>query len=132
MTGGPDARLPDQLDLHSPEGASWFRLVQSIAGQPDDDPLLANPLVAQQVAASLTDAFLLATLTDDPSATAEDGLAWIEWTRDALALPGLASFGFGPDQAAEAVAKAARASSMQGNPVVLSTEELTRIYLAAL
>ena len=71
-------------------------------------------------------------LTDDPSATAEDGLAWIEWTRDALALPGLASFGFGPDQAAEAVAKAARASSMQGNPVVLSTEELTRIYLAAL
>ena len=67
VTGGPDARLPDQLDLHSPEGASWFRLVRSIAGQPDDDPLLANPLVAQQLAASLTDAFLLATLTDDPS-----------------------------------------------------------------
>ncbi len=66
VTGLPDASIPDQLDLRSPEGSSWFRLVQSIAGQPDDDPLLANPLVAEQLAASLTDAFLLAAITDDP------------------------------------------------------------------
>jgi AraC-like DNA-binding protein len=67
VTGRPDATIPDQLDLHSPEGASWFRLVQSIAGQPTDDPLLANPLIAQQLAGSLTDAFLLAAVPDDPA-----------------------------------------------------------------
>ncbi|MDY6811029.1 MAG: AraC family transcriptional regulator [Actinomycetota bacterium] len=65
VTGLPDAPIPDQIDLRSPEGASWFRLVQSIAGQPDDDPLLANPLIAEQLAGSLTDAFLLAAITDD-------------------------------------------------------------------
>ncbi|MCF3939142.1 AraC family transcriptional regulator [Gordonia sp. Z-3] len=65
VTGQPDTSIPDQLDLRSPEGASWFRLVQSIAGQPADDPLLANPLVAEQLAGSLTDAFLLAAVPDD-------------------------------------------------------------------
>ncbi|MEE3848799.1 AraC family transcriptional regulator [Gordonia sp. LSe1-13] len=64
--GGPDVTIPDQLDLRAPAGESWFRLVRSIAAQPADDPLLANPLVAEQLAASLTDAFLLAALPDDP------------------------------------------------------------------
>ncbi|MFW0784305.1 AraC family transcriptional regulator [Gordonia sp. CPCC 206044] len=67
VTGQADAEIPDQLDLRAPEGASWFRLVRSIAAQPDDDPLLSNPLVAEQLAGSLTDAFLLAALPDDPS-----------------------------------------------------------------
>lgn len=67
VTGRPDTAIPEQLDLHSPEGASWFRLVRSIAGQPADDPLLANPLIAEQLAGSLTDAFLLAAVPDDPA-----------------------------------------------------------------
>ncbi|MFW0796012.1 AraC family transcriptional regulator [Gordonia sp. CPCC 205515] len=67
VAGDPAATIPDQLDLHSPEGASWFRLVQTLAAQPTDDPLLANPLVAEQLAGSLTDAFLLAALPDDPA-----------------------------------------------------------------
>ncbi|WAC54817.1 AraC family transcriptional regulator [Gordonia sp. SL306] len=67
VTGLPDAHIPDQLDLRSPAGASWFRLVRSIAAQPADDPLLANPLVSEHLAASLTDAFLLAALPDDPA-----------------------------------------------------------------
>ncbi|MGV9714292.1 AraC family transcriptional regulator [Gordonia sp. NPDC003424] len=66
VAGSPDATIPDQLDLHSPAGASWFRLVQVLASQPADDPLLSNPLVAEQLAGSLTDAFLLAALPDDP------------------------------------------------------------------
>jgi alcohol dehydrogenase class IV len=73
-----------------------------------------------------------AWLTGDPGATAEDGLAWIEQTRDALGIPGLAEHGLGADRAEEVVAKAARASSMQGNPVVLSPAELTGVYRAAL
>lgn len=57
-----DVVLPDQLDLAIPEVASWFRLVRSVADQPADDPLLANPLVAEHLAASLTDALLVAVL----------------------------------------------------------------------
>lgn len=68
VTGNPDATIPDQLDLHSPAGASWFRLVQSLAAQPTDDPLLGNPLVAEQLAGSLTDAFLLAAIPDEDPA----------------------------------------------------------------
>lgn len=67
VAGDPAATIPDQLDLHSPQGASWFRLVQTLAAQPTDDPLLGNPLVAEQLAGSLTDAFLLAALPDDPA-----------------------------------------------------------------
>ncbi|RPA12245.1 AraC family transcriptional regulator [Gordonia sp. OPL2] len=66
VASGSDMQIPDQVDLRSPEGASWFRLVQSIASQPADDPLLGNPLVAEQLAGSLTDAFLLAALPTDP------------------------------------------------------------------
>lgn len=71
-------------------------------------------------------------LTGHSSASAEDGLAWIEATRELLDVPGLSAYGLGPDQAAEIVAKSARASSMQGNPVVLSEDELARVYAAAL
>ena len=59
-------------------------------------------------------------------------LHWIEHTCGVLEVPTLAAYGLGPGDAAEVVAKAARASSMAGNPVELSTEELTEIYLAAL
>ncbi len=62
ISGDTDAQIPGQVDLSRPEAASWFRLVRSVATQPADDPLLANPLVADQLAASLTDAFLLAAL----------------------------------------------------------------------
>jgi alcohol dehydrogenase class IV len=73
-----------------------------------------------------------AWLTGDPAASAEDGIDWIERTCSALGIPGLAVHGLGPDQADEVVAKSARASSMQGNPVALGPEQLARIYLAAL
>ena len=71
-------------------------------------------------------------LTGEPRATAEDGLAWIEATCALLGVPGLARHGLTADQAAEVVRAAARASSMQGNPVELGTDELTAIYLTAL
>ncbi len=73
-----------------------------------------------------------ACLTGHADASAEDGVHWIEHTCGVLEVPTLAAYGLGPGDAAEVVAKAARASSMAGNPVELSTEELTEIYLAAL
>ncbi|MGB8020613.1 MAG: iron-containing alcohol dehydrogenase [Candidatus Nanopelagicales bacterium] len=71
-------------------------------------------------------------LTGDPAATAADGLAWIEQTVGLLGIRGLSDYGLSAAQTDEVVAKAARASSMAGNPVVLTTGELADAYLAAL
>jgi alcohol dehydrogenase class IV len=73
-----------------------------------------------------------AWLTGDPGATAEDRIAWIEQTCEALGIPGLAAAGLAEEHVDEVVAKAARASSMQGNPVVLTPEELRATFRAAL
>lgn len=64
VAGRPDVAIPGQLDLRTDAGSSWLRLVRSVAGQPGDDPVLSNPLVAQQLAGTLTDAFLIAALPE--------------------------------------------------------------------
>jgi alcohol dehydrogenase class IV len=71
-------------------------------------------------------------LTGDPRATADDGIAWIEATRDALRIPGLAGFGLTAAAANDIAAKAGRASSTAGNPVALDQAALVEIYLSAL
>lgn len=65
VTGRADAVIPDQIDLSRPAAASWFRLLSSIVDQSVDDALLSNPHVAQGLAASLTDGFLLAAVPDE-------------------------------------------------------------------
>jgi alcohol dehydrogenase class IV len=71
-------------------------------------------------------------LTGQPAASIEDGLAWIRETLALLAVPGLARFGLGPEQADDVAAKAMTSSSMQGNPVTLSGDELRAVFLQAL
>ena len=71
-------------------------------------------------------------LTGKPGASVEDGLAWIGETLTLLGVPGLAAFGLGPGQADDIAAKAAASSSMQGNPVPLSHDELKAVVLQAL
>jgi alcohol dehydrogenase class IV len=71
-------------------------------------------------------------LTGTPTASIEDGIAWIRETVTLLAVPGLASFGIRPQDAGEVAAKAATSSSMQGNPIPLETGELRAIVLQAL
>jgi len=71
-------------------------------------------------------------LTGKPGASVEDGLAWIGETVSLLGVPGLAAFGVGPGQADDIAAKAATSSSMQGNPVPLSHDELKAVVLQAL
>jgi len=71
-------------------------------------------------------------LTGDSAASVEDGLAWIRETLALLAVPGLAAFGLAPEQADDIAAKAMTSSSMQGNPVALSHDELKAILLQAL
>lgn len=71
-------------------------------------------------------------LTGESSAKAGDGVRWVgELVRD-LNIPKLSAYGIGAAHVAELVAKAANASSMKANPVVLSAEELSEILRAAL
>jgi alcohol dehydrogenase class IV len=71
-------------------------------------------------------------LTDDPDARAPDGIAWIEKTCAALGIAGLATFGLSDQDSDAVVAGAARASSMAGNPVTLTADELAANFHAAL
>jgi alcohol dehydrogenase class IV len=72
------------------------------------------------------------SLTGNPAASIEDGLAWLRETITMLGIPGLAAFGIGPQDADDVAAKAASSSSMQGNPVTLSHDDLRAILLQAL
>jgi alcohol dehydrogenase class IV len=71
-------------------------------------------------------------LTGRADASIEDAVTWIRETVRLLEVPGLSTFGLRPEQADEVVAKTAKASSTQGNPVVLSGDELHAVLAAAM
>lgn len=71
------------------------------------------------------------TLTGRPDARAEDGIAWIHDLCETLNVPSLSNFGVTDDHFAELVVKSKKASSMKGNPVELTDEELTEILTKA-
>ncbi len=66
-------------------------------------------------------------LTGRDGATGEDAVAWLRETVAALDVPPLGAVGLRRAQHAEVAAKAARSSSMQGNPVRLTAEELVTV-----
>jgi alcohol dehydrogenase class IV len=71
-------------------------------------------------------------LTGDAAASPEDGVASVERLCQELAVPPLRMFGIGDRDVPELVQKAAKASSMKGNPVTLSGDELTELLVRAL
>jgi alcohol dehydrogenase class IV len=71
-------------------------------------------------------------LTGTPAATAADGVAWVAALCAELRLTGLAAFGLTPAHFDAVIAKAAGASSMKGNPIVLTGEEMAEILRRAL
>jgi alcohol dehydrogenase class IV len=71
-------------------------------------------------------------LTAQPGATAADGVAWIRGLCADLGVGGLAGFGLHPDHFETVIAKAAGASSMKGNPIRLSKEEMAQILTRAM
>ena len=71
-------------------------------------------------------------LTGDPAAAVEDGFGWIRDTVGLLEIPRLAAFGLSLQDVDDVAAKAAGSSSMQGNPVVLSHDDLRTILLDAI
>jgi alcohol dehydrogenase class IV len=89
--------------------------------QPDDPVLLRYQEVAR-------------LLTDDPGASIADGLDWIRETVRVLGVTGLGAYGLRRTDsaaAADIVAKAMKASSMQGNPVRLTEDELHAVLAEA-
>ncbi len=71
-------------------------------------------------------------LTGDARACAEDGAAWVAELAGELEIPPLGRYGVGAANVAPLVEEAARASSMKGNPVALTAEELREILTRAM
>jgi len=71
-------------------------------------------------------------LTGSDEATADDGVAWVQELCQALQVPSLRSYGMTVADLPSVVEKSAAASSMRGNPLELTSEELTEILERAL
>ena len=67
-----------------------------------------------------------------PQATAPDGVTWIANLCLKLEIPPLRTYGLAPGDLPVLVEKAAQASSMKANPIVLTGEELSEIISRAL
>ena len=70
-------------------------------------------------------------VTGRAGATIEDGAHWLRETVAALQVPPLGAIGLPPARYPEVADKAARSSSMQGNPVRLDAEELVAVLHGA-
>jgi alcohol dehydrogenase class IV len=66
-------------------------------------------------------------ITGGTAADAADALPWLENLCARLGVPGLESFGYTAADAAEIVPAALRSSSMRGNPIDLTAEELRAV-----
>jgi alcohol dehydrogenase class IV len=71
-------------------------------------------------------------LTGESTASAEKGVRWLHDLCAALNVHPLRDYGITPTDIPSIVAKSAVASSMKGNPIVLTKEELTEILQQAL
>ena len=71
-------------------------------------------------------------ITGAPQAKAADGVRWIAELCRALEIPPLRTYGVGQPDVADLVAQAAKASSMKGNPIALTDEELREIITRAI
>jgi alcohol dehydrogenase class IV len=73
-----------------------------------------------------------AILTGSEKAIALDGIRWIKELCDELRIPNLGVYGLTETDIESLVEKAAKASSMKANPIVLTNAEMTTILQAAL
>jgi len=71
-------------------------------------------------------------LTGHAGAAAADGVTWVHELARALRIPPLASYGVTPQDADALVEKASAASSMRGNPIKLTPDEIKEILLQTL
>lgn len=114
--------------FEAPHGAVCARLLplvmeQNIAALQARQP--QSPILARF-------ATVAQALTGQSAASAQDGIAFVQALAAELAVPGLASYGVTSAHIPDLVGKAAAASSMKGNPLPLTPEELSAILERAL
>jgi alcohol dehydrogenase class IV len=71
-------------------------------------------------------------LTGNPAARADDGVEWVRKLVADLRIPRLGVYGITPEHTAGLIEKAAKASSMKANPIVLTPAELAAALESAL
>lgn len=116
----------------APHGAICGRLlpcvmqanVLALQNRPPDDG--ENPVVDTRAVLARFDE-IGRLLTGKSTATASDAVSWTGDLGTTLGLPGLRRYGLSSVDFPAIVAQAAKASSMQGNPVRLSDDDLTGI-----
>ncbi|MBE6484544.1 MAG: iron-containing alcohol dehydrogenase [Actinomycetaceae bacterium] len=89
--------------------------VAAMQAREPDNPALARYRDAAQI------------LTGDPQAGVDDGVAWIRETVNMLGVRSLSQLGLTQERISEAADKGMVASSMKGNPIVLTHTEVTEI-----
>jgi len=112
----------------APHGAVCARLlplvveqnIQALRARAADSPVLQRYAEVARI------------LTGRGSAEADDAAVWLRELVVELGVPPLGSYGLTASHISDVVAKAKRASSMQGNPIALSDEELARTLEAAI
>ncbi len=113
---------------HAPHGAICGRLlpyvmeanVEALGSREPENPALSR---FDEIAA---------ILTGDFDTTAADGVAWVGALCATLGVPGLATYGVAETDFPEIIDKTQRSSSMKGNPIKLTDQELARILAQAL
>lgn len=71
-------------------------------------------------------------LTSNQEATADNGVQWVRQLVQSLGIPGLKTYNVAERDLDGLVLKSQKASSMKGNPIELTSEELREILLRAL
>lgn len=71
-------------------------------------------------------------LTGQSGAKAADGVAWIREMTESMGIPPLSQWGMSAEEAEVVVEKAEAASSMKGNPLPLTRDELREIFARSL
>ena len=120
--------------LHAPHGAICAALlphcctvnVAALEGRVAAE----NPEVAEKYLARYRTVARAVTGRED--ATVADGVEWMQALVRDCGVPGLGSFGLKEDDFAEVIAKSKESSSMKGNPVALTDEELAAMLRMAL
>jgi len=114
--------------FEAPHGAACAALLaaavrvnaRALAGRQPDSPALQRYREAAAI------------VTGRPEAAVDDLVRWIEALVRALSVPGLGHWGASAAEVPALVARARGASSMRGNPIVLTEDELTEIATASL
>jgi alcohol dehydrogenase class IV len=114
--------------LHAPHGVLCARFLPLVM----EANIQAMESRQPEHAALLRYAEIARILTGKNDATALDGVYWTNELVEQLRIPRLSAYGMTSEHFPEAVQKTQKASSFQGNPIVLDAKELTAILEHAL